>query len=491
MNTLPHSLYTANQTRELDRCTIERFGLPGFELMQQAGQAAFVLLCQRWPLARQIAVVCGSGNNGGDGVVLARLAHAQGLAVDLFMVGDVERLHGEALQAWQTLPEGLVAQPLPPVLSGYDVIVDALLGTGLQGEVRQPWRAAIETINRAATPVLALDIPSGLDADSGTVLGVAVRAGVTISFIGLNQGLFTGDGPSMAGEVFFAGLGVPGEAYQCVIPTAERFRFADYQGLFAPRRRSAHKGDFGHVLVVGGDEGMAGACRLAAEAALRCGAGLVSVATRRVHAPMISAQRPEIMSRAVEQVEDLPSLLERATVLVIGPGLGQGSWGREMMSAICGVAKPAVIDADGLNLLAQSPVYREDWVLTPHPAEAARLLGSTTGRVQADRFVAVRQLQQRYGGAVVLKGAGSLVCDGGRSIGVSVEGNPGMASAGMGDVLSGVIGALLAQGMAVGQAARVGVALHAAAADRAAASGERGLLASDLMPCLRTLVNPT
>lgn len=235
---------------------------------------------------------------------------------------------------------------------------------------------------------------------------------------------------------------------------------------------------------------MSGAIRIAAEAGLRCGAGLVSVATRAEHASYLTAQRPELMVHGTEDGAALESLIERATVIVCGPGLGQESWGREMFNTVLKHSKPLVLDADALNLLAKQPQQRDNWLLTPHPAEAARLLDVSTASVQRDRFAAVSALQARYGGYVLLKGAGTLLCGPNTDVALCSDGNPGMASGGMGDLLSGVIGALLAQGMPQDQVLPFAAALHGAAGDLAAGDFPRGLLATDLLPYLRELVNP-
>lgn len=256
-----------------------------------------------------------------------------------------------------------------------------------------------------------------------------------------------------------------------------------------PRARASHKGDYGHVLVVGGDHGMVGAVRLAGEAAARTGSGLVSIATRAAHAAVSAAVRPELMCHGVECARDLRVLLQRASVVAIGPGLGQSAWAHDMLAAVLQMRLPRVVDADALNLLAQESMQCDHWVLTPHPGEAARLLDMTTKQVQADRLQAAQALQQRYGGVCVLKGAGTLVCTS-ESISICEVGNPGMASGGMGDVLTGIIAGLLAQGLSLVDAACAGVYIHAKAGDRAAQEGERGLLASDVMPHLRKLVNP-
>jgi NAD(P)H-hydrate epimerase len=262
---------------------------------------------------------------------------------------------------------------------------------------------------------------------------------------------------------------------------------------FSPRPRDAHKGDFGHVLAIGGNRGMGGAIRLAAEAAARVGAGLVTVATRAEHVPALIAARPELMCYPIKTSTDLSPLLARATVILLGPGLGQDAWAKEVYERAVESHLPKIVDADALNLLSlsQTPLKntaQHHWILTPHPGEAARLLDTTTAIVQADRLVMASELQRRYSGIVVLKGMGTIV-QGNTAPFVCAAGNPGMASGGMGDVLGGVIVGLLAQGFSLDEAARVGVQIHALAADQAAAVGERGLLAMDLMPYLRKLVN--
>jgi len=494
MPELPIELYRAAQVRELDRIAIEERGIPGYTLMNRAGQAAFDLLRQRWPDARRVAIVCGAGNNGGDGYVVARLARLTGLTVSVLALADPQQLRGDAQTAWWDAQTADV--PILPFtranLFGSDLLIDAILGTGLERDVSGTWREAIEAMNSHAAPILALDIPSGLHADTGAMLGAAIQATATITFIGLKQGLFTGQGPSCCGALSFSDLGVPGDIYAALHPACWRYRGQDLATQLPQRSRSAHKGHFGHVLVIGGDLGMAGAARMAAEAAARCGAGLVSVATRAAHAGLQAAARPELMFHGVETAEELTPLLDRATVIAIGPGLGHGAWGRALLRATLASDKPLVIDADGLNGLAIEPQFREDWVLTPHPGEAARLLKMMPKQVEADRFAAIEDLALRFGGVAVLKGAGSLIAskaDG--LVALCSTGNPGMASGGMGDVLTGVIAALLAQGLPSFAAAKAGVYLHGLAGDLAAqAGGERGLMATDLLPFLRQLVNP-
>jgi NAD(P)H-hydrate epimerase len=491
-DSLPRALYTAAQVREFDRIAIERFGIAGEVLMERAGKAAFALLRARWPQARRITVLVGTGNNGGDGFVLARLAREQALEVELLQLGDRDRIGGDAAtnaERWRGLAgEWAEFHHLSPHT---ELIVDAMLGTGLQRAVGGRFAAAIEAANAHPAPCLAIDIPSGLNADSGSVMGCAIRAEATMSFIGLKQGLFTADGPDCAGEVFFDGLEVPAAVYASTVLSARRIDWRKQASLLPARRRNVHKGHFGHVLVIGGNHGFGGAARLAAEAALRVGAGLVSLATRAEHVPAVLAARPEVMAHAVEDAAQIQPLLQRAGVIALGPGLGRDAWAQALWQAALRSGRPLVVDADALQLLATEGERREDWVLTPHVGEAAALLAVCNAEILEQRFEAVARLQQRYGGSVVLKGVGSLVASTGNTPpALCSQGNPGMASGGMGDVLTGIIAGLMAQGLAPRDAAECGVCLHAAAGDTAGGQGQRGLLAGDLVAQLRGLVNP-
>ncbi len=492
MPELPFALYRAAEVRELDRIAIQDRGIPGYTLMSRAGAAAFAALRQHWPEARRVVAVCGGGNNGGDGYVVARLACQAGLEARALYLSDPEKLKGDALTAFEDArAAGVPVQPFAVAgLAGADVIVDAILGTGLERTVAGAWAEAIAAINEYSAAILAIDIPSGLHADRGAILGCAIRAELTVTFIGLKQGLFTGQGLGCCGEVLFDDLEVPADIYAEVPSACRRYAGEDLGELLSRRPRSAHKGHNGHVLVLGGDHGMGGAARLAAEAAARCGAGLVSVATRPAHAAAQAAVRPELMFRGVEAGAELAPLLSRATVVAVGPGLGRSEWGRALLHTALDGGLPLVLDADALNLLAADPVRRDAWVLTPHPGEAARLLGTMVAEVEADRFRAVKHRAERYGGVCVLKGAGSLIAAPQGGLSLCDVGNPGMGSGGMGDVLTGVIAGLIAQGVSLEAAARSGVYIHGRAADLAAQAGERGLLAMDLLPFLRRLVNP-
>ncbi|WP_227370161.1 NAD(P)H-hydrate dehydratase [Halomonas sp. M20] len=492
-----HPLYLAEQVREIDRRTIaadREKGLDGFDLMQLAARAAYDEIRLRWPGVQRLCVLCGAGNNAGDGYVMAALAAQGGLSVQLVALRDPRELKGDAARAAEMAESaGVDAVPWQEniALEG-DVIVDALLGTGVGGEVREPYTAAIETINASDLPVLAIDIPSGLAADTGAVLGCAVVADVTVTFIADKLGLHTGQAANHAGNVVFRPLDIEAQMHQDLPPVAELLKISVIAKALPPRRRGSHKGNFGHVLVIGGAPGFGGAALLASEAAARLGAGKISLATAPEHVGASLIRTPEIMARGVRGVSDVKPLLEDASVIVIGPGLGQGAWGQGMLQAALASDKPLVVDADGLNLLATHwpEEKRDDWVLTPHPGEAARLLDSSAKKIEADRLSAIRALQRKRGGTILLKGAGTLVAGPDR-VAVCPYGNPGMASGGMGDVLSGMLGALIAQGLEIEQAAQVGVILHALAADHAAFdAGERGLLAGDLASYGRFLANP-
>ncbi|QOC21539.1 NAD(P)H-hydrate dehydratase [Wenzhouxiangella sp. AB-CW3] len=484
---LSQNLYRPAQVTELDRLAIEGQGIDGYELMNRAGARAFATLMARWPEARAITVCCGGGNNGGDGYVVARLAREAGLGVQLIALKSPEELSGDAARAardWQQY--GGKIEPADERLRG-DVVVDALLGTGLDRPVRDDFARLIEHINDSGHPVLAIDVPSGLSADTGMPQGISVRADVTVSFIGRKRGLYTGQAGRWCGERVFDDLDVPRVIYDSVQPDAELLAPSQIKQWLPPRTPDTHKGMLGTVLIAGGNAGMAGAPVLAAQAALRTGSGLVHVATRAAHATLAATLQPEIMGHGVEELSNLDPLLDGADVLALGPGLGRNDWAGVIWRRLLKSDKPLVLDADGLNLLGDSPIERGNWILTPHPGEAACLLGVEVSDVQADRFAAVRELAQRFGATVVLKGHGTLIAEPTGNVAVCPFGNPAMASAGMGDALTGMIASLRGQGLDDFDAACCGVLLHALAGDRAA-SGRRQILASDLIGALHRVL---
>jgi len=492
MSNIENRAYTPAAVREMDRTAIEQLGIPGYTLMTRAGQAAFADARVRWPAAKRWLVVCGAGNNAGDGYVIARLARAAGLDVTVAALADPDRLTGDAARARDDLrATGLAIGSFAPALSSAtDLAVDAMLGTGLDRPLSGAYLDAVNTLNDAGIPVVAVDIPTGLSGATGEVMGAAVRAALTPTFVGLKQGLFLAAGPDYCGEIRFHDLGIPAGELVAIEPTVGLYADTDLRGLLGRRPRTGHKGSFGHVLIVGGNRGMGGAPRLAGEAALRSGAGLVSVAAHPDVAGSITSGCPELMCHGAGAPEDLEALLSRATVVALGPGLGRDDWSWQLFQSVVGCSQPKVIDADALHVLAEESLRRDDWILTPHPGEAARLLGVDTAAIQSDRLGAVREIAARYGGVAVLKGHGTLVGAADTLPLLIRHGNPGMATAGMGDVLTGVVAGLLAQ--YPGDPRRVAAAaahVHASAGDLAAAAGERGLIASDLFAHLRSVVN--
>jgi len=492
MQSLPTNIYSVAAVRETDRTTIEDHGVPGYTLMTRAGEAAVREARCAFGAANRWQIVCGAGNNGGDGYVVARIAAQEGAVVSVLALVDPEKLSGDAAIAYRDfVAEGGVVSHWSGALDvEADLLVDGILGSGLERDVGGEFANAVAAINAHAAPTLALDIPTGINGDTGQVLGCAVHADLTVTFVGLKSGLFLGDAPDYCGEIRFAGLEIPDAYREGIEPAYRRIDDELLAGVLKPRARAAHKGDFGHVVIVGGGEGMPGAVRLAGEAALRAGAGRVSIATHPSHAAILVASRPELMSHAVASAADLEPLLEKADVLAFGPGLGQSAWAHEMFTRVAAETIPAVWDADALNLLAVSSGAANNRVITPHPGEAATLLGMSAKDVQAARPAALAALVEKYGGTAVLKGAGSLISSSRSVPMLCTSGNPGMASPGMGDVLTGIVAALLGQGLDPEQAAAAGVEIHARAGDRAATAGERGLIASDLMLELRAVLNP-
>lgn len=482
----PLSLHDAAQVRALD-ARLMAAGTPGAVLMQRAAQAAWRALRRRWPQLRKLCVLAGPGNNGGDGYLLAAIARRAGWDVQVYSLADPARLRDAAAQAYaEACAQGLQVQPwhAEAVLDG--LLVDAMLGTGLAGELREPYASAVARINASGLPCLALDIPSGLCADTGRLWGAAVRADLTVTFIALKLGLFTGAGPDQVGELCFADLQADAALCAAAPAMAQRLTAGNLQRLPA-RPRTTHKGRCGRLLVVGGERGYGGAALLAAQSGLRGGAGMVSLATREEHVAGALARCPELMVRGLLSSGQLLALLPGHDVLVVGPGLGQGAWGRSLLTAAAQFEGAQVWDADALNLLAAGRMQiRAGAVLTPHPGEAARLLGCSLVEVQDDRPAAALRLAQRYQAVVVLKGAGSLVTDG-HTLCLCEHGHPAMAGPGLGDVLAGLIGALLAQGLAALPASELAVWLHARAGERLGQAG-RGLLASELVGVIRELL---
>ena len=488
---LPHSVFSADWLRQNEGHAAQETGISLFSLMQRAARAAFLLAQREFPQSRHWLILCGHGNNGGDGFEMARLAKSAGIRVTLLAVEGGKPLPDEAETARQGwLKSGGMVHPADSAWPhDADLIIDGLLGTGLSSAPRAPYDALIDAINASSLPVLSLDIPSGLNAQTGQAAGKAAVATHTISFIALKPGLLTGQARDYTGKLHCDALGLESwlAGHRAVL---QRLDASQLSIWLHPRRPCSHKGDHGRLVVIGGDTGFAGAIRMASEAALRAGAGLVRVLTHKEHAGPLLTARPELMVQELS-AESLDEALEWADVVVIGPGLGQKAWGKQALERVAKCQKPALWDADALNLLAITPEKRQNRVLTPHPGEASRLLGCSVKEIESDRLLSARKLVEQYGGVVVLKGAGTLIATAQGEMAIADVGNAGMASGGMGDVLSGIIGGLLAQKLNIFDAACAGTVVHGAAADEIARQqGTRGMLATDLLAVIAPLVNP-
>ncbi|MFP9431108.1 bifunctional ADP-dependent NAD(P)H-hydrate dehydratase/NAD(P)H-hydrate epimerase [Enterobacter sp. LM3] len=487
---IPHSIWHADDLRRTEKEAADSLGITLYELMQRAGEAAFNVAREAYPCSSHWLILCGHGNNGGDGYVVARLAVATGLRVTLLALESDKPLPDEARMAREAwLNAGGVIHAADIVWPDeIDVIIDGLLGTGLRSAPRQDLAALIEHANAHTSPIVALDIPSGLIAQTGATPGAVIYASHTITFIALKPGLLTGKARDVVGTLHHDALGLA-HWLAGQVTRLSRFDASQLVQWLPPRRPTSHKGEHGRLVIIGGDHGTAGAIRMAGEAAVRSGAGLVRVLTRKENiAPIITA-RPELMVHDLTP-QMLEESLEWADVVVIGPGLGQQAWGKQALKKVENFRKPMLWDADALNLLAINPDKRHNRILTPHPGEAARLLNCSVAEIESDRLLSAQRLVKRYGGVAVLKGAGTVIASDDAQ-GIIDAGNAGMASGGMGDVLSGIIGALLGQKLPLYDAACAGCVAHGAAADRLAARyGTRGMLATDLFCTLRRVVNP-
>ncbi|WP_297791701.1 NAD(P)H-hydrate dehydratase [uncultured Marinobacter sp.] len=492
-HSLPEDLYSADAVREIDRYVIDEKGVNGFDLMQAAAASVFRRLVKRWPEPGRILVLCGAGNNGGDGYLVAAAAKRHGLDVSCVAVAPVRKLSGDARLAWQKAKKdgvdivacaGMAPDELEALLESANLLVDAMLGTGVSGAPREPFAEMIRRCESARLPVVAVDLPSGLNATTGAAAGDVIRADMTVTFIGLKAGLFTGHGPEACGEICFESLETePWLEDWRQEPLALRVDWASVSASVPRRPVTAHKGHFGHVLVVAGDRGFGGAGILAAEAASRAGAGLVTLATRPEYVAPALARCPSIMVQGLIHGSELPALLDAADVVVCGPGIGRSAWGQQMLEQVIASGKPRVLDADALNLMASRVAVKDDvHILTPHPGEAARLLNCEVAEIEVDRVKAADRLCQVFGGTVLLKGAGTVIASGVEAPRIVAGSNPGMATGGMGDVLSGIIGALYGQLGNPLHAASTGACLHLAAANLAARSkGFMGLLPGDVI----------
>jgi NAD(P)H-hydrate epimerase len=502
-------VFTADEMRRLDARAIAALGIPGAVLMEHAGRGAADVILDALGSRRRparVAIVCGKGGNGGDGFVVARWLRRAGVQPTVWMAAPEAEIRGDAGQKLRELrragvrphPVGDEAR-LAAGLTRADLIVDALLGTGARGAPSGLTARMIERINAAGRPVVALDIPSGASADGDPIAWPAIRAAVTATFAGLKRGLLMGPGVELAGRVRVVPIGISEEEVARGTTTFAVER-ADVAAMFPPRPRDVHKGTYGHLLVVGGSRGKTGAAALAARAAMRTGAGLVTVATAASQQPIAAALLLESMTEplaetpagsiGLEAVAAIARLAESRDAVALGPGLGLDPSTQDAARRLIGdLARPMVVDADALSALAGHlsllRAARGPRCLTPHPGEMARVLGTTVADVQRDRIGCARAFASEHGVHLLLKGATSVLGDPDGRVFLNPTGNPGMASGGMGDVLTGVVGALLARGADPALAQRAGAYLHGLAADLAAAAlGQEALVASDVIEAL-------
>ena len=491
-NSLTQKLYRADQVRLHEQAAAKNVGVDMFSLMQRAGASVYQHCVSMFPNANNYLVLVGIGHNAGDGYVAALSAANAGKNVTLCTIEPEREVEGDVARAKQSwlASGGKVNRFDEGYLETADIIIDALLGTGINGVIRAEFAAVIDLVNQSTLPVISIDVPSGLDANTGDSLGECVQAWATVTFVGIKLGLTTGAGKQSCGKLIFEDLGIGKAFSELARSDASALDFKHFKDL-PPRPIHSHKGNYGRLLCIGGNKGMSGAIRLSSEAALRTGTGLVKVYTHADSVLQIGSGRPELMVSST----GLQQALEWATCIVMGPGLGQDEWSKTTFDTVMEYCqqtpKPIVIDADALNLKAvnTSFVALSDCVITPHVGEAARLLNVSIEEIEGNRFNYARQCAERYDAVCVLKGAGSIV-DNQTHSWVCRHGNPGMATAGMGDVLAGILGSLMSQGLNKDMACQYGVSIHAKAGDIVAEEfGQRGLLASDLFSTVRLLIN--
>ena len=502
---------TAAEMRQIDQDTIESIGIPGIVLMETAGSTIVGAIEQHYPTAERIGILVGKGNNGGDGLVIARqLAHT-GHDVHIFLVSPADSFTGEAainLQIAKNLGLRIEAiliekEAWKRWMTNCELLVDAIFGTGLRGAVRDPIATLIDAINSLSTPILSVDLPSGLDADTGNPLGICVRADRTVT-IGLpKRGLLVHPGAELAGELEVADIGFPKRVIDAQDIKVHWTTAAEASEWIPQRPPASHKGSYGRVLVVAGSTGMTGAAALASEAALRAGAGLVTLATPKHLNPILEGLLPEVMTLPLPEtdagslsVSATSAILEFAektkSVLAIGPGISQHPDTVALVHQLVRENREhklggrIVIDADGLNAIAQIPEIMSfldrETVLTPHPGEMARLTNTAVSTLEADRIRTAQTYASEHGLTLVFKGAPTVISDADGNVWINSTGNPGMGTGGMGDVLTGVIAGLMAQGLSSERAATLAVYIHGLAGDIVSEKlGRHGLIASDVL----------
>lgn len=500
-------LVTASQMQSIDRVAIEKYKIPSLDLMERAGRGVSSLIQKHFDKTGVVSIVVGKGNNGGDGMVVARLLKEAGFNVELYITSPVSEFSTDARANWDKLADLKI--PIIEIFSEPDIkkhiqrleksgcIVDAIFGTGLSSEIRGRYKLLIEEINSLIKPVVAVDIPSGLSADSGAPLGAAIRARYTVTFGMTKVGLVTNLGSEYAGKIEVVDIGIPKEMTEKMETGFNLITPDLFKVHFGPRPKDSHKGDFGRLLVIGGSVGKIGAGLLASRAALRSGAGLVTYALPEAAYAKFDVKSPEIMYEGIsdggkgsftrDSLKQLLALVQDKTVVALGPGIGtSGDVKDVVLEIIKKTLAPIVLDADGLNCIADSIGHfkgrKVPLVLTPHPGEMARLANTTIAKIQLDRVEIAKAFAKNSGHYLVLKGHRTVVATPQGSVYINATGNPGMASAGQGDVLTGIISGFIAQKIPILESVLAGVYIHGMAGDMALSEmGERGLIASDVI----------
>ena len=499
-------LYTASETRKIDNLAIKEKGISGYSLMQMAAEFTLDVILREFSPVEELIIFCSKGKNSGDGFLLGSFAKEFGLEVTIVMSNTSNVLKGVSRKAFEEMKDAKVkiistksVEKLK--VSNKAVIVDALIGTGLKGNLRKNIKESILALNKLGVklPVLSLDIPSGVNPDTGDADDIAVYADITATFVAQKRGCFTSVGKKFSGEIVYSDLEIPKNLFSKITSTSYVVDYEDSISKVVYREQDAHKGHFGNVLIVGGDRGLGGAGLLSSRAAVYSGAGLTSLVTRPEHVSASLVSCPEVMVKGVDSGQDIEEHLVKPDVIAIGPGLGQSAWSEQMIQRVFWEAEKrdisVIMDADALNLLTKlklSSDLPKRLILTPHPGEAARLLNTSVAVIESNRFSAAAKIQKKFNATVVLKGSGTVICHksgGTQKWGICDSGNPGMATGGMGDVLTGIIAGLLAQGLTLKEAAEAGVDLHAKAADQASLEfGEAGLTSSDVINELKYLL---
>ena len=499
-------LYTASETRKIDNLAIKEKGISGYSLMQMAAEFTLDVILREFSPVEELIIFCSKGKNSGDGFLLGSFAKEFGLEVTIVMSNTSNVIKGVSRKAFEEMKDAKVkiistksVEKLK--VSNKAVIVDALIGTGLKGNLRKNIKESILALNKLGVklPVLSLDIPSGVNPDTGDADDIAVYADITATFVAQKRGCFTSVGKKFSGEIIYSDLEIPKNLFSKITSTSYVVDYEDSISKVVYREQDAHKGHFGNVVIVGGDRGLGGAGLLSSRAAVYSGAGLTSLVTRPEHVSASLVSCPEVMVKGVDSGQDLEEHLVKPDVIAIGPGLGQSAWSEQMIQRVFWEAEKrdvsVIMDADALNLLTKlklSSNLPKRLILTPHPGEAARLLNTSVAVIESNRFSAAAKIQKKFNATVVLKGSGTVICHksgGTQKWGICDSGNPGMATGGMGDVLTGIIAGLLAQGLTLKEAAEAGVDLHAKAADQASLEfGEAGLTPSDVINELKYIL---